>query len=192
MLARIAVLRHLDWDTQPAASRLALRARQVERDHGLNVNRPSTTMTHIVFYEKPGCANNARQKAWLAAVGHTIEARNLLTHPWTCDELLRFFGNRPVAEWFNRAAPRIKSCEVQPDTLDDADALTLLIRDPLLIRRPLIEADGQREIGFDLALVAQWLGLPASAMETSGNRNAENCAKDAHAAPCPNPQSPKL
>ena len=148
-------------------------------------------MTHIVFYEKPGCANNARQKAWLAAVGHTIEARNLLTHPWTCDELLRFFGNRPVAVWFNRAAPRIKNGEVRPEMLDDAEALNLLITDPLLIRRPLIEADSRREVGFDLAQIADWLGLPASVMQPSRNADAESCAKAAHAAPCPAPVPPE-
>lgn len=141
-------------------------------------------MTHIVFYEKPGCANNSRQKAWLAAVGHTIEARNLLTRPWTGEELLRLLGNRPVTEWFNRGAPRIKSAEVRPETLDAAEALSLLLTDPLLIRRPLIEANGRREVGLDLAIVKDWLGLPAWAMDAAGNRDSESCVKGAKASPC--------
>lgn len=29
-------------------------------------------MAHLVFYEKPGCAGNARQKALLRAAGHTL------------------------------------------------------------------------------------------------------------------------
>ncbi len=81
-------------------------------------------MTRIVFYEKPGCANNPRQKPWLAAVGQTIEARNLLTRPWTGDELLRDFGNRPAADRFDRGAPRIERVEVNPESLDAAEALS--------------------------------------------------------------------
>ena len=36
-------------------------------------------MATIVFYEKPGCGNNTKQKVWLAASGHTVLAKNLLT-----------------------------------------------------------------------------------------------------------------
>lgn len=146
-------------------------------------------MTRVVFYEKPGCANNTRQKAWLAAAGHDIESRNLLTHAWTRDELLRFFGPRPVAEWFNRAAPRVNSGEVKPDALDAAAALSLMLNDPLLIRRPLIEADGRREVGFDLALIAGWLGLPETVFQSESGRDVEGCAKGAHAEPCPAPEA---
>lgn len=30
-------------------------------------------MTHLVFFEKPGCGGHARQRALLAAAGHTLE-----------------------------------------------------------------------------------------------------------------------
>ena len=142
-------------------------------------------MSNIAFYEKPGCGNNSRQKAWLAEVGHSIEARNLLAHVWTADELLRFFGDRPVSEWFNRASPRVKSGEVRPEMLDAASALAKMITDPLLIRRPLIEADGRRETGFDLALIADWLGLPDSVFRIEHPESVEGCPKPAHASPCP-------
>ncbi len=83
-------------------------------------------MTRIAFsfYEKPGCANNSRQKPWRAAVGQTIEARNLLTRSWTGDELLRDFGNRPAADSFGRGAPRIERVELNPESLDAAEGLS--------------------------------------------------------------------
>jgi nitrogenase-associated protein len=64
------------------------------------------TMATIIFYEKPGCINNTKQKALLAAAGHTVDARNLLTEPWTPDRLQQFFGDRPISTCFNRTAPR--------------------------------------------------------------------------------------
>jgi nitrogenase-associated protein len=116
-------------------------------------------MAHVVFWEKPGCAGNARQKALLAASGHILEVRNLLTEPWDAARLRSFFGARPVADWFNRSSPRVKSGEVAPERLDEAAAIALMLADPLLIRRPLMEADGRREAGFDPERVRSWIGL---------------------------------
>ncbi len=116
-------------------------------------------MVTILFYEKPGCINNTRQKALLTAAGHEVLARNLLTEPWSRDRLRPFFGQRPVVEWFNPSAPQIKSGEVHPDQLDEATALTLMVQNPLLIRRPLMQVGDRCEVGFDTNFVDQWIGL---------------------------------
>lgn len=117
----------------------------------------------IVFYEKPGCANNARQKKLLLAAGHELFEKNLLTEPWTTARLREFFGARPVAEWFNRAAPRVKDGEIVPETMTEAAALQAMVEDPLLIRRPLLEAGELRLAGFDSPQVTRWLGDSAAA-----------------------------
>jgi nitrogenase-associated protein len=132
-------------------------------------------VSDVLFFEKPGCANNSRQKSWLAAAGHRVQALNLLTHPWSAEELLAFFGSRPVSEWFNRAAPRVKSREILPETLGAEAALSLLLEEPLLIRRPLLVAEGRREVGFDVAAIHAWLGLPGSVLAAHGLRDAEAC-----------------
>jgi len=138
-------------------------------------------MATVVFYEKPGCANNTRQKVMLAAAGHTVLARSLLTEKWDVQRLRPFFGTLPVAEWFNPSAPRIQSGEVRPDALDESAALALMLADPLLIRRPLMEVDGQRRVGFDQDAVDRWIGL-ASKMP---HENLESCRKGYDARPCP-------
>lgn len=138
-------------------------------------------MASILFYEKPGCANNARQKQLLKAAGHTVIARNLLTEAWSADTLLAFFGELPVREWFNRAAPRVKSGEVYPERLAAAAALTLMSADPLLIRRPLMECEGRRMVGFDAARITAWLGLPLNA---DAHDELQTCHRDPAAPPC--------
>jgi nitrogenase-associated protein len=132
-------------------------------------------MAQITFYEKPGCVNNTKQKALLAAAGHEVIARNLLTEPWTQERLLTFFCGRPVAEWFNRAAPRVKSGEIIPERFDADTALQLMLQEPLLIRRPLIEVEGRKEIGFDQELIHGWLGL------TTNGSDLESCPNN---TPC--------
>ena len=38
-------------------------------------------MATVIFYEKPGCVGNAKQKRLLADAGHEVVPRDLLTEP---------------------------------------------------------------------------------------------------------------
>jgi nitrogenase-associated protein len=116
-------------------------------------------MTLIHFYEKPGCRNNARQKALLQASGHHVETHDLLKEPWTAGRLRAYFGQMPVSAWFNRAAPKIKEGIVIPEEHDEASAITLMLADPLLIRRPLMEIDGHKAAGFNVDQLKEWINL---------------------------------
>lgn len=135
-------------------------------------------MTQVIFYEKPGCANNTRQKAMLQAAGHELDVRSLLTEAWTAERLKGFFGALPVALWFNRAAPRVKSGEIVPENLDAETALDLMLNEPLLIRRPLIEAAGRKVTGFDPAQIEDWIGLSDSAARDKySGQDLESCRR---------------
>lgn len=127
-------------------------------------------MAEVIFYEKPGCQGNARQKALLEQAGHTVLARSLKTTVWTKDSLLEFLGPLPVADWFNRSAPAVKVGQIVPEALDAASALPLLLENPLLIRRPLMQVGECRQVGFDAVAVHAWIGLGDSVPE--GNLEA--------------------
>lgn len=141
-------------------------------------------MASIIFYEKPGCRNNARQKDLLRAAGHTLEVRDLLSEAWSAETLRPFFGNLAVAEWFNRAAPRVKSGEVIPEALDAGQAVALMIADPLLIRRPLMESGGRRMAGFEPEGVKMWIPLSVAGYPEIGMAAPESCRRP---SPCPFP-----
>jgi nitrogenase-associated protein len=119
----------------------------------------------------------------LEAAGHAVTAKSLLTEPWTEERLRGFFGSTPVACWFNPAAPRIKSGEIDPAAIDAATALAVMLADPLLIRRPLVEANGQRCAGFDREPVTLLLGAAAEC-------DAEACSRTVASTPCPDPDLP--
>jgi nitrogenase-associated protein len=116
-------------------------------------------MAQVVFYEKPGCVGNARQKALLAASGHALEVRNLLAEPWTPEALRPFFGDKPLAEWFNPSSPKVKAGTIDFAALTETSALAMMVADPLLIRRPLLQVGDRRVSGFDQATVDAWIGL---------------------------------
>lgn len=120
-------------------------------------------MAHVIFYEKPGCAGNARQRQLLLDAGHTVEARSLVDTRWTREALLAFFGELPVPEWFNRNALPVKSGDVVPERLTREMALELLASQPLLMRRPLLEVAGERRVGFEAEVIDAWIGLSTAA-----------------------------
>ncbi|WP_455222656.1 ArsC/Spx/MgsR family protein [Kaarinaea lacus] len=114
-------------------------------------------MADVIFYEKPGCINNTRQKKLLKEAGYQLEERNLLTEPWTAARLLAFFNNLPVNAWFNRSAPAVKSGEIEPDMLTAEQAIQCMLADPLLIRRPLMEVGDRKYVGFEAEQVNGFL-----------------------------------
>ena len=146
-------------------------------------------MARVIFYSKPGCKGGTKQKVLLTAAGHEVIPYNLLTEPWTVERLRSFFGDRPVAEWFNLSSPKVKSGEVVPEKIDAQTALQLMLKEPLLIRRPLLEigdaSGGQslrREVGFDVQKIDAWIGLQAvdeSLQQISDNlmhEDLQNCS----------------
>jgi len=131
-------------------------------------------MANVIFYEKPGCASNASQKALLRASGHEVDSRDLLHEAWSASSLRPYFGSKPVREWFNAASPRVKSGEVNPETVNPQEALVMMILDPGLIRRPLMRVGDHCESGFDPAAVSRWIGLKPDAGPVT-----DRCAMDA-------------
>ena len=87
-------------------------------------------MATVTFYEKPGCSNNTRQKKLLAAAGHQVVAKDILTETWQAERLRAFFGELAVRDWFNYSAPAIKLGEIEPDTLTEQEALALMLENP--------------------------------------------------------------
>lgn len=119
-------------------------------------------MARIIFWEKPGCAGNARQRALLVRSGHALDVRNLRDGGWSAATLRPFFGDRPVAEWFHASAPAVASGEIDPAALTEAEALALMVARPLLIRRPLMQGESWKVSGFDQAALAARIGIDGS------------------------------
>ncbi|WP_427162435.1 ArsC/Spx/MgsR family protein [Aliinostoc sp. HNIBRCY26] len=143
-------------------------------------------MARVIFYSKPGCKGGTRQKVLLTAAGHEVIAYDLLTEPWTTERLRSFFGDRPVSQWFNPSSPKIKSGEIVPEKLDEQTALFLMLRDPLLIRRPLIQVGDRREVGFDVETLDAWIGLKPvdesfrAMAENLMSQDLQGCAHGGH------------
>jgi nitrogenase-associated protein len=113
----------------------------------------------IEFYEKPGCGGNARQKEKLSSLGCMLVVKDLLNTKWSAEELRSFFADKPKNEWFNMSAPIIKDGFLNPVTLTEEQALEAMLKEPILIKRPLLKSGDVRISGFDPVEIKEKLGL---------------------------------
>lgn len=134
--------------------------------------RHSKVQNALIFYEKPGCVGNQRQKALLHGQGYNLEVRNLLSEAWTVGSLRPFFAAKPVREWFNLSAPRVKSGELAIERLSEQEALELMLKEPLLICRPLLQYGNIRQSGFVPGPVLEALSVD---LETETGEDLQTC-----------------
>lgn len=144
-------------------------------------------MANIVFFEKNGCINNNKQKELLRLAGHTVTAVNLLKHRWDYEQLVDFFQGLPIPFWFNPMAPDIRDGHIDPTLITEAEALQLLISNPLLIRRPLMQIGASKIVGFDIDKLSELIELdPLTDIEHGLE------LKQSDFAACPAKQSSKI
>jgi nitrogenase-associated protein len=103
----------------------------------------------IYFYEKIGCANNTRQKELLTKAGFEVISLDILNTAFEEDELLEFFSKKPLNECFNPSAPDIKNGIIDISKLTKREAISKMIQNPILIRRPLMILNDKKILGFD-------------------------------------------
>jgi nitrogenase-associated protein len=132
-------------------------------------------MAEVWFYEKPGCVNNTRQKKLLIQSGHQVISQNLLEVDWSTEDLRAFFGDTPVVNWFNYSAPAIKDGWIEPDTLNEMQAINLMRCEPLLIRRPLMRIGENRMAGFEVDEVDRLIGLTNISNGVEMQQALESC-----------------
>ncbi len=131
-------------------------------------------MTKIIFYEKPSCVENQKQKNFLVAAGYEIESRDLTAEHWTPAGLRAFFADRPVAEWFDPRATKIISGEINPAAANPQAALVMMSVDPNLIRSPLLKYNGRCASGLDAAELEHFLSADERGGSFRPNRTPEH------------------
>ena len=119
-------------------------------------------MAQVIFWEKPGCPANEKQKRTLEAARHTLEVRDLTTEAFTAESLRTFFGDAPVEDWLNRLHPDVKSRKIDRASITETQALELMLADRELIRRPLMQVGEVKSFGFDPTKLQAWIGIQPS------------------------------
>jgi nitrogenase-associated protein len=105
---------------------------------------------NFIFYEKTGCSGNAKQKELLKKHNISFTVKSLLDTKWTFEVLSEFFIGLDVKDIFNPFAPQIKNEEINILNIKKDEAINLMIKEPILIKRPLLEINGVKLCGFNI------------------------------------------
>jgi len=108
------------------------------------------TPHQVIFYEKRGCSGNARQKALLDEHGVTFEVRSLLDTPWDVPALESFFQGLTPKEMLNPFAPQLKDGTFKVEDYTKESLIEKMVKEPILIRRPLLHIGDVKLCGFDI------------------------------------------
>lgn len=73
--------------------------------------------------------------------------RDFFADPFSFRELNNLFNSVEIKDYLSVKSPTFKKLNVQLENLNEADVLDLMLKEPRLIRRPLIFIDGQLIIG---------------------------------------------
>ena len=111
----------------------------------------------VIFYEKPNCAGNAKQKKLLTLNGISYEMKSILDTQWTQTLLHSFFKGLDTKDIYNPFAPKIKNNEIEITTISKNELIELMIQEPILIKRPLLEIGETKICGFDIEKINQIL-----------------------------------
>ena len=82
-------------------------------------------------------------KAWLSRTGAEVEYRDFFDDPFSENELKQLLGERPPSDYFSWNSPSRRKLGIDRDNTSEDELIALMLQEPRLIRRPLIEIDGE-------------------------------------------------
>ena len=82
-----------------------------------------------------------------------LEERDYFKEPFTEDELKELAGDTPLSEMFARRSPALKNMGLAGQELSDDEILALMLKEPRLVRRPLVRMEGKLLVGATVKAV---------------------------------------
>ena len=89
------------------------------------------------------------------------EPRDYARKPLTADDIRSIAGPHPLREVMNPRSPSFRKLGIERDTIDDAQALELMLDNQNLVRRPTLAAGEVRVFGFDADAYGELAGAEA-------------------------------
>ena len=90
-------------------------------------------------------------RASLLQEGVELKERDFFAEPLSEKELRGLLGERPDGEIFSWNSPSFKKLGVSREDLDDERLIRLMLGEPRLIRRPLVQVGATVVVGTDKA-----------------------------------------
>ena len=106
----------------------------------------------MIFLEYPKCTTCKKAKKWLDDHGVAYEDRNIKEQNPTAEEMKDWHAQsgQPLRKFFNTSGMLYREYELKDKlpNMTEEEMLNLLASDGMLVKRPLLIADGNVLIGF--------------------------------------------
>ena len=94
-------------------------------------------------------------KASLSQDGTKLDERDFFKDGFTESELRELLGDTDPADVFSWRSPSARKLGLDRDTVTADELIRLMLDEPRLIRRPLIQVDGRLIVGTDKKAMAE-------------------------------------
>lgn len=106
----------------------------------------------ITFIEYPKCSTCIKAKKWLDAKGISYADRDIKNENPTAEELTKWYhaSGLPLKRFFNTSGMLYREMNLKDKLADmsEEEQIKLLASDGMLVKRPLLLADGKVLTGF--------------------------------------------
>ena len=86
-----------------------------------------------------------------------LQERDFFKDTFTKEEIQELAGDGGIAQLFARRSPSLKQMGLADQELSDAEMLALMLREPRLVRRPLVRLGGRLLVGANIKAVEEAL-----------------------------------
>ena len=103
----------------------------------------------LKFLHKPNCTTCRKARALLEGCGCVLDFRDLAKERLTAAELAKLIGNRDHRAFLNPRNELYRKHKMGKNPPSRAAAIRLMVREPNLIRRPVVISGRTIVVGFD-------------------------------------------
>ena len=82
-----------------------------------------------------------------------INERDFFKNPFSRTEIEELLQGRPATEMFNFRSPSFKKFGLVQESLSDSEIIDLMLKEPRLVRRPVVRMDNKVFFGADKSVL---------------------------------------
>jgi arsenate reductase-like glutaredoxin family protein len=87
-----------------------------------------------------------------------INERDFFKIPFNRVEIEELLQGKPASEMFNFRSPSFKALGLEKDKLSDKELFDLMLKEPRLVRRPVVRIDGKVYFSADQSVLESLMG----------------------------------
>jgi Spx/MgsR family transcriptional regulator len=110
------------------------------------VRKPTASLK---FLEKPTCATCRKARRFLEKRGYTLNYRDITKDRLSPSELAKLIGSHDHEDFLRPRSSIFQRKKMKDNPPSRREAISLMARNPDLIRRPIVVAGGRVVIGYD-------------------------------------------